>query len=135
QIDHQNSMWKHLLVQPVGKSTHYWVKWTGFLLLTFASVIIFLAAIFTTGIVLGWMHPEIGLGMPHNVARITWIALSGWVGSLAVLSIQYVISMRWRNIAIPLSVGIAAFVATNILSQGWEYTPYIPYIYPTLSVS
>lgn len=135
QIDHQNVAWKHLLVQPVAKSSHFWVKWTGFLLLTLASVVVFLAAIFSSGIVLGWIHPEIGLGMPHNVSRVAWVALSGWVGSLAVLSIQYVISMRWKNIAIPLSVGIAGFVATNLLAQGWEYAVYSPYIYPTLSVS
>lgn len=93
QMEHQHTMWKHLFVQPVPRVRLYIVKWLGFTAITALSTVIFLAAIFITGTVLGWIQPEIGLGYPKHVVRTCWMAIAAWISATGILGIQYMISM------------------------------------------
>jgi hypothetical protein len=39
-------------------------------------------------------------------------------------------SQRWKNLLLPLGVGIGGWISFLILSQGWEYAAYHPYGFP-----
>lgn len=133
QVDHSNDTWKHLLVQPVSRASVYWIKLLGFIGMTFVSIVIFIISILLSGIVLDFVHPDIGLGFPTD---IIWFILkasgAAFLASLGILGLQYAAGIHWKSIAISLSLGVSGFVAGIIFLQGWEYTPYFPYVYTIL---
>jgi len=133
QVDHSNDTWKHLLVQPIPRSSVYWIKLLGFIGMTFVSIVIFMVSILLTGMMLDFVHPEIGLGLPGN---IVWFILkasgAAFLASMGILGIQYAVSIHWKSIAIPMSLGLSGFVAAVIFTQGWEYTPYFPYAFTVI---
>jgi hypothetical protein len=130
QVDHANDTWKHLLVQPVSRASVYWIKLLGLFGMTFVSILIFIVSIVLTGMILDFVHPEIGLGSPVDILwYIAKASGAAFLASLGILGIQYAVSIQWKSIAIPMSLGLSGFVAAVIFTQGWEYTPFFPYAY------
>jgi lantibiotic transport system permease protein len=130
QVDHSNDTWKHLLVQPVSKSSVYWTKLLGLIGMTLVSVVVFVVSILLSGLVLDFVHPEIGLGLPtERLGFLMTASVWSFSASLGILGIQFAAGVQWKSIAIPLGIGLSGFVAGFVFMQGWEYTPYYPYSY------
>ena len=43
-------------------------------------------------------------------------------------------SQRWRNLILPLGIGIGGFISFMIVSQGWKHAIYHPYGYQILGL-
>ena len=60
----------------------------------------------------------------HNAYNALLISVFG------ILSIQYCLSLFFRNIIIPISIGTFLMIVSNLIAKDWEYSVYFPYASP-----
>jgi len=55
-----------------------------------------------------------------------------FISLLAIISIQYWLSLRFRNFIVPIGIGLGLLVSALILMP-WEHINKVPYAFPLLS--
>jgi hypothetical protein len=55
------------------------------------------------------------------------------IASIAILSIQFFVSLLVHNFIFPIGFGVFATIANAVLMR-WEHSHYIPYSYPFFSI-
>ncbi len=127
QLDHQANIRKLLYTLPTPQWAQLSAKWLYSLMLytiTFAWLVVLLL---TSGWILSLLRPDLGFGQFAD--SIIFLAIfNGYLGSLGMLALQFVLSYYFLNMIIPLSIGMVGFISTMVLYR-WEYIIYHPYAY------
>lgn len=104
-IDHKNSMLKHILVLPIQRKLYYFGKFTGIIVfISFAMILTFVFTYCSVG-VCGLFNPRLGFGSDFNHAFLIRIILRAYIASVAIYSLQFWMGMRFRNIVLPIAIG------------------------------
>jgi hypothetical protein len=130
-MEHRRQMWVQLNTLPVERWKIYQAKQLYILLLFIAAHVLFIFAFLFTGCLLGLVKPETGL-LQHWPDGVQILELAGKTvfSILALLSLQYGLSLKFRHFIIPLTIGILGFVLASLLGPGWNYAFLNPYAYP-----
>ena len=62
------------------------------------------------------------------------LAIKVFLATLGYASLQFWMSQRWKNLLLPLGIGIGGWISFLILVQGWKYVEYHPYGFPMLGL-
>ena len=131
QLDHQSSMRKLLYTL----STPQWAQMTSQWLYTLMVYTATFAGYLTLLLLSGWLLEQLrpDLNFDQFVSPIYFKALFyGYLASTGILAFQFVLSYFFRNMIIPLSIGMAGFISAMVLLN-WEHVIYHPFVYPAFA--
>jgi hypothetical protein len=108
--EHKSAMLKHLLALPVPRPYFYLGKFTG--IMAFIALALLLTLIFAYGSLLlfGLINPKLGFGNNFNHILMFRILVKAYIAAAAIYSIQYWLSMRLRNLTLPVAIGSALII-------------------------
>lgn len=131
-VEQRADAWKYIYTQPYSRGRLYFTKWGTLLILYLFSIVMLLLGVVISAYVLNMYRPE------YEFTYYTpdvWYLLEQmghfFLASLGLISWQYWLSLRFRNILIPLGIGVFGFVFGIIISvTGQKLATLMPYALP-----
>lgn len=132
QLEFKNQAWKQVQVSPVRKSNIYLAKLATLLIMQLQLFILF--NVFSA---LAILIPSSLYGLPSLLfsdypfdllSFLKYNFMLFWV-CLPLVLLQYNLSLHFKNIFVPVGIGIA-LVVLGITAMSWEYSYLIPSLYP-----
>jgi len=133
-IEYNSNTWKLIYTQPLSRLTVYLAKVKVFTLMIFTSLMLFGVFAILAGYILRITNPDLGFDQAFDVSIFFKLSIKVFLTTLGYASIQFWLSQRFKNLILPLGIGIGGFISFMILSQGWEYAPYHPYGFQILGI-
>ncbi|WCN37331.1 ABC transporter permease [Aneurinibacillus uraniidurans] len=112
--------WKHLLSLPVKRWKVYVAKWLVILLFTYFAIFVLNVGLFVVGKVLHF--PE-----PFNLLLYGRYAGYQALGVLGIVGFQHWLSSRFKNVMIPIAIGVALSICVMFLAQS-EMLSFFPHV-------
>ena len=134
-IEYNANTWKLIHVQPLSRVTVYLAKMKTFMLMLFISLMLFSSFTILVGLSMRSVQPGLGFEAAFDFSKIYGLYFKIFLCTLGMASIQFWISQHWKNLILPLGVGIAGVISFMILVQGWKYAKYHPYGYHILATN
>ena len=122
RIENSEDNFKRILTLPVKRSDIYIAKLTVGCGIVFLNLVIFMILTIVAGVI----KAPSSVSMPMNLIYSPMLC---FIASLPVIAIQYYLSMKFSNIAIPLGVGVV-FSLPSILINNTKYWILFPWTYP-----
>lgn len=131
QVDYKANAFKKMLTLPISRTSYYLAKLTVIIYYVALTHFIFLVSILVFGFLLGAIVPEtLFLDKPIPLTDMFTQVTKSLLAALGMISIQYLISIRFKNFIKPIGLGFAATIAGSIMLLGWKYADYWPWILP-----
>lgn len=128
QLDHQANIRKLVYTLPTPQWAQLLAQWLyGLLLYTFTFVL-YIVLLLISGWLLSYLRADLAFEQ-FAAAKLFVGILNGYLASLGILALQFVLSYYFKNMIIPLSIGMAGFITSMVLRQ-WEHIIYHPFVYP-----
>ena len=129
QIEYRNNTWKQLCTTPQSLSTIFLAKFSVILVMLVEFFLLFTFGIWLTGVLPGLffrivpypVEPLPVKGFFNDSARF-------FLDILPVVTLQYLLSLRFKNFLIPLGAGLGLYVA-SMIAVHWRHGYWIPYTY------
>lgn len=103
-------------------------------LLILTSLVIYVVLIFISALGLELKHPDLfTLNIKHIYTLVHFVVIV-FVSSFGLCAFQFWGSLRWKNIVIPIGIGMAGFISFFILVNGWKHIYLHPFALPMLNV-
>lgn len=128
-MEYNANTWKLIYTQPLSRLTVYLAKVKVFTLMILFSMTLLAIFSIAVGYSMSIIRPELGFDQPFDKSLIFGVCLKIFLASMGYAAIQFAISQKWKNLILPLGIGIAGVISFMILVQGWEYAEYHPYGY------
>jgi hypothetical protein len=130
-IEHKENSWKKIFVLPIKRESIFLSKLLFLLFQVFVSLLLFSLSILFFGGVLGLIYEELNfLEYTPDVLSFGKLLIRLFIAILGIFSIQYVLSLFFKNIIIPISLGVFLTVVASLITKGWQYSIYFPYSFP-----
>ena len=133
QIEYKNNTWKQLHSFPISFTTIFFSKLTVIIVMVLQFFILF-----NVGIYLSALIPYLlvsGVHYPNTpIPYMLILKEDGYffIDCLPIISLQYLISLQFKNFLIPIGIGFGLWVASlSVLS--WKFGYFIPYTYCILN--
>jgi hypothetical protein len=134
-IEHKAETWKTLFSLPLSKLSIYSAKYLYALFLVFICLALFLLFMLGFGNLLSVVKPTLKFNEYHMEGILTKVYFKLLLSSLGILSIQFLLSLLFRDFLKPMGIGFAATIAGVILAgTGWKYAYLYPYSHAMLTV-
>jgi len=129
QIEFRNNTWKQLCTTPQSLTTIFLSKLAVLLVMLVEFFLLFTFGIWLTGAVPGLFFS----GVPYPPEAFPWKEVGNgsariFLDVLPVVSLQYLLSLRFRNFLVPLGAGLGLYVA-SMIAVHWRYGYWVPYTY------
>jgi hypothetical protein len=132
-VEHKADTWKSLFSLPISKFSIYAAKYFYALFLLFLCLVLFVVFTIGFGNLLGVIKPELRFKDYHMESTLVQIYFKLFLSSLGILSIQFLLSLLFRDFIKPMGIGFVATITGVILaSNAWEYAYLFPYSHPML---
>lgn len=128
QLDHQANSRKQLYATPTPRWAQFTAQWLNVTLLFAVAVLLYLVYLLAGGFVLNWVYPDLGFQSNYPDNNFYLKIFNGFLGSLSVLSFQFLLSYYFKNMIVPMGIGMAGFVSYLFITR-WEYIHYHPFSY------
>ncbi|MFT3825045.1 MAG: ABC transporter permease [Chitinophagaceae bacterium] len=133
QVEYRNNTWKQVYASPRSYADIYFSKFVIVHLMILASFIAFDLCL----ILGGYMANVIRSDYNFFSTPIPWDSFLSrtsrlYISILGVTSIQYWLSLRFRNYIAPVGIGLALLI-TGLIIMSWEKVVYYPYAYTALT--
>jgi lantibiotic transport system permease protein len=136
QIEYKNNAWKQVFASPQTIGGIFFSKY-----LTILMMILFLFLLFNVFMILSAIVPNlfysqfIFLRNSIDWAELFRLNVKTFVSLLGIISVQYWLSLRFRNFIIPIGIGLGLLVIALIVYQfRWEHIYKVPYALPVLTM-
>src|SRR6201999_2179532 len=96
-----------------------------------------LFVIFTLGFgnLLAVLKPQLKFSEYNAAGLLAQVYLKLFLASLGILSIQFLLSLLFRDFLKPMGIGFVCTITGVILAtSGWAYAYLVPYSHPLLSI-
>ncbi len=134
-IEHKADTWKSLFSLPIAKISIYSAKYFYAFFLVFLCLALFLLFTLGLGNLLSVLKPELKFNEYHIEKLLTQIYFKLLLASLGILSIQFILSLLFRDFLKPMGIGFAATIAGVIFANvDWKYAYLFPYSHPMLTI-
>jgi hypothetical protein len=135
-IEHKADTWKSLFSLPISKFSVYTAKYLYALFLIFLCLALFVLFTVGFGNLLGILKPELKFGEYNILGFLSKIYFKLFLSSLGILSIQFLLSLLFRDFLKPMGIGFICTITGVILAgHGWEYAYLFPYSHPMLTIA
>jgi lantibiotic transport system permease protein len=132
-LEFKNNTWKQIHTTPQNLSTIFFAKFAVILLLLlqlfiFFNIGIYLSAVFPSLVLRGIAYPV----DPYPFSKFMIASLKFFVDCLPIISLQYLLSLLFKNFLVPIAVGFTLLIV-SLLALNWKYGYLIPYTYCPLN--
>jgi hypothetical protein len=129
QIEYKNNTWKQLHSLPIGFATIFFSKLAVIIVMVLQFFILFnigiyLSALIPYLLISGVSYPK----MPIPFILILKEDIYFFIDCLPIVSLQYLISLQFKNFLIPIGIGFGLWVA-SLSALSWKFGYFIPYTY------
>ncbi|WP_345948775.1 ABC transporter permease [Mucilaginibacter sp. PAMB04274] len=135
-IEHRSDTWKTLFTLPIPKWSIYSAKFVYAVLLLLISLLLFPGFTILFGNLLGAIQPKLKFSGYHMEKELFQIYSKLFLASLGTLSLQFLMSLVWKDFLKPMGIGFIGAIMGIILvaTVHWEYAYTIPYSQPLQSI-
>jgi lantibiotic transport system permease protein len=133
QIESRNNAWKQLHASPQPLPIIFFAKLTIILLIVVELFAVFNVGIYVSGVLPVLLFKGVGYPVaPLPVALFLKRNLVYFIDGLPIVAMQYLLSLRFRNVMVPIGIGMAMwFIAIVAISSDYNYL--LPYGYCAMS--
>jgi len=131
QLEYRNNTWKQLHTTPQSYTMIFFSKLTVILFMTLQFFIFFNIGILISGILPSLLFDG---SFPNQSIPVLYFIkwnLKFFIACLPIISIQYLISLRFNNFLVPIGIGLVALIGTLIASS-WKYIFLSPFSFGIL---
>lgn len=134
QLEYKNNTWKQVFSSPRTYTDIYFSK-----LAAIFGLIILLFLVFNILSIVAAIVPDLvynkKLGFINK--RFSWLRFLNlnirlFIACWGIIAIQYWISLRFKNLVVPIGIGLACLIIT-LIAMGWEHIFKVPYAFPFLT--
>jgi len=134
-IEHKAETWKTLFSLPISKLAVYSAKYFYALFLVIICLGLFLLFTLGFGNLLSMLKPALKFNEYHIEGLLSKVYFKLLLSSLGILSIQFLLSLLFRDFLKPMGIGFAATIAGVILAgTEWKYAYLYPYSHAMMTV-
>jgi hypothetical protein len=134
-IEHKADTWKTLFTLPLPKFAIYAAKYAYALFLVVLCLLLFLLLTLCFGNLLGNLKPELRFYEYHMELTLLQVYFKLLLSALGILSIQFLLSLLWKDFIKPMGVGFVGTIAGVIMgSMQWKYAWLFPYAHPMVAL-
>jgi len=134
-IEHKADTWKTLFSLPISKLSVYAAKYVYALSLVFLCLALFVLFTIGFGNLLGVLKPELKFKDYNMTSLLVQLYFKLFMSSLGILSIQFLLSLLFRDFLKPMGIGFVCTITGVILATtGWQYAYWFPYSHPMLAL-
>ncbi|MPQ48237.1 hypothetical protein GCQ56_14635 [Marinifilum sp. N1E240] len=126
RIEYDANAWKQIYTLPLHRGAIYLSKVLMTSSIVLLSLISFGIFYYLFASILTFIYPEMFIYKPEVLSTLINVLLMSGITSIAWVGIQFWASYRWKNMVLPLALGIVGFVAGAILFR-WEHATYVPF--------
>jgi len=135
-IEHKADTWKTLFSLPISKFAVYSAKYFYAMFLVFLCLTLFVLFTVSFGNLLGMIKPELKFHDYDMSGVLSQLYFKLFLSSLGILSIQFLLSLLFRDFLKPMGIGFVATITGVILvANQWKYDYLFPYSHPMLALS
>ncbi|MEL6834431.1 MAG: ABC transporter permease [Bacteroidota bacterium] len=133
-VEQRANAWKYLYTLPFSRGRFFLTKWVLVALLYLVSILFLLTGVVLSGYLLDILRPEYEfIYYRPQFAYLLQEMGHFFLASLGLIGFQYWLSLRFRNILIPLGIGVFGFVFGIIMSvTSQKLALYLPYSLPMI---
>jgi len=134
-IEHKADTWKTLFSLPVSKLAVYSAKYFYAFFLVLFCLALFVLFTVSFGNFLGMLKPELKFADYSPTSLLSQLYLKLFISSLGILSIQFLLSLLFRDFLKPMGIGFVCTITGVILAgNNWTYAYLFPYSHPMLAL-
>ena len=136
-IEFKSSMLKHILTLPVPRPIIYLGKFAGIMLVIGLAWALTLVFAYISLFVCGLINPKLGMGTDFNHTALVLNLLRSYIAAAAISPIQYWLSMKLKNLTLPVAIGSTLIVLpiailiilgiTGLISRNADFLRVITY--------
>ena len=135
-IEHKADTWKTLFSLPISKLSVYAAKYFYAMFLVVLCLALFVLFILGFGNFLSVLKPMLKFNEYHMETTLVEIYTKLFLSSLGILSIQFLLSLLFRDFLKPMGIGFIATITGVILAaKNWQYAYLFPYSHPMLALN
>jgi len=130
-IEHKNNTWKHIFTLPITKSNIYLSKLVTLIIFIALFYILYIPIWIGCGFTVGLIKPQLELTthLPNYTSLLN-LCFHSFIASLGILAIHFWLSIRFKNMIIPIAIAVICGIIWISLYQGRiEEITYFPYSY------
>ncbi|MDR3693084.1 ABC transporter permease [Mucilaginibacter sp.] len=134
-IEHKADTWKTLFSLPISKLSVFAAKYFYAFFLVFLCLALFVLFTLGFGNLLGAIKPSLRFTEYHIEGILTKVYFKLFLSSLGILSIQFLLSLLFRDFLKPMGIGFI-YTITGVILAGnhWKYAYWFPYSHPMLAI-
>lgn len=134
-IEHKAETWKSLFSLPIAKWSIYAAKYFYAFFLVFLCLALFMLFTLGFGNFLSVLKPALKFNEYHIEKLLAQIYFKLLLASLGILSIQFLLSLLFRDFLKPMGIGFTLTIAGVIFANvNWQYAYLFPYSLPMLTI-
>lgn len=130
--EHRAGGWKYIYTLPLPKLSVYSAKFLISLLILTVAMILYYVLNIVAIESLSLIYPNVPFDSFSESVNLVKIFGAVLIGALAILSIQFFVSLLVHNFVFPLGFGVFVTIAHAMLLQ-WEHANFLPYAYPFMA--
>lgn len=133
QIEYKNNTWKQVLASPLTLGDVYFAKYIVIQCMILSAYVLFDGEMMLSGLAAEVFYP--GYSFAHHAVplrAILMLDVKSYIAVLGMTTIQYCISLRFKNFIAAIGTGLALIIAGLIMIP-WDKVVYFPYAYSALS--
>ncbi len=133
-LEHKADTWKNLFSLPISGRMIFFSKYIFTILVFVIFIITFFLGTISVGYLLGITNPELKFQNYNLELTILSIFIKLGIGSLFLLSFQFLLSILWSDFMKSMGMGLALTIVSIILYQ-WDYSYLLPHSQPMHAVN
>ncbi|MET0636469.1 MAG: ABC transporter permease [Chitinophagaceae bacterium] len=137
QIEYKNNTWKQVFASPQSIGNIFFSKYIAIMLMVLFLFLMYNIFMLLAAVIPNLVRKEFTfLDNPVNWKQLFRLNLKTFISLLAIISIQYWLSLRFKNFIVAIGLGLALLI-TSIMMFGfqWEHVYKVPYAFPLLSLT
>ncbi len=134
-IEHRADTWKTLFTLPLSKLSVFAAKYFYAFFLVFLCLLLFVLFTVGFGNLLGVVKPALKFREYSIFNVLSQLYFKLFLSTLGILSIQFLLSLLFRDFLKPMGIGFVCTIAGVILaSNDWAYAYLFPYSHPMIAL-
>lgn len=133
QIEFKNNTWKQVLASPLRIGDVYFAKYIVIQCMILSAYLLFNVDLVLSALLTEVFHPNFAFWQNTlPIHSILQLDAKSYISILGMTTIQYCISLRFKNFIASIGIGLALIIA-GLMMVPWDKVVYFPYAYSALS--